>query len=79
MTADRCTMPTARLTTCRKPATYRYVRDARTRGFQTLPPKTVASYCAQHDRATNHSALLRVRPWEYDRKVRIADGGRIGP
>jgi hypothetical protein len=60
---------------CKRPAVYRYVREHS--GTTIDPDITVAAYCAQHDRATNHAALLRVAPWEYNRKVRIADGGRI--
>ena len=69
--APRCTMPTASLGTCKRPAAYRYTRE----GFAGLEV-TVAAYCAQHDRAGGHSRMLRPRPWEYDRKTRVADGGR---
>jgi len=67
VTARRCTMPTAALRSCARPAAYIY----------TLGGFTVAAYCAQHDRAGGHFRMLRPRPWEYDCKYRAADGGKV--
>ena len=61
---ERCTMPTASLRACKRPAFVRY----------TLAGRTLAQYCAQHDRAkTGHAAILRPAPWEYDSRALISD------
>lgn len=60
-----CSMPTATLRLCSRPAVLFYRRDGR----------TVAQYCAQHDRArTGHAAMLRPRPWEYSYHGRNPQG-----
>jgi len=65
MTADRCTMPTASLRLCTRPARYEYILDRE--GTSDTPDILVAAYCAQHYRASGHSRMLRPRVWEYHR------------
>lgn len=55
---ERCTMPTRKLQACKRRAIVRYERDGR----------TIAQYCAQHDR-TPGARYLRPFPWEYDSRL----------
>ena len=61
----KCTMPTGNLRQCSREARYLYLVGE---GTSENPARTRAAYCAQHDRAGGASAILRVRPWEYEVK-----------
>lgn len=67
--AVRCTMPTASLRPCSRPARYAYWRGE---GTSESPVREIATYCAQHYRAGGHSRILRPRAWEYDRIIDLA-------
>jgi hypothetical protein len=57
----RCTMPTSSLRLCTREGRYLYILDV------GEVHDVIGAYCAQHNRAAGHSAMLRPRPWEYDR------------
>jgi len=61
---ERCTMPTRKLRACTRRAVVRY----------ELRGRTVAQYCAQHDR-TPGGRHLRPFPWEYDARLLEAQPG----
>lgn len=65
----QCDMPTRTARTCKREATVFYVK--RVNGALVIPggEVIVKAYCKQHDTATNHARLLRIAPWEYDRRV----------